>query len=177
LYFYTVVSSLKVIEPLTKNPNGLEALMKKILLKNILVVMLGLIGFSVQVAAAPSDDQKYIFEDLEQVPSFLNWRVYGWQPVDSRSLIITLSPSESYLLVLERNLWAIKYTENIRISSTGSRIRSNIDRVFVDDRIVRPQRIDAIYLLPDRETRNSIRARIRGEEPQPVVIPTSGEVL
>jgi hypothetical protein len=146
-------------------------------MKKIAVIIISLLSFSFQAIAAPSDDEKYIFDDLEEVRSFLNWQVYGWQVVDSRSLIVTVSPSESYLLILERNLWAIRYTDQIRISSTGSRVRSNIDRVFVDNQPSRPIRIDAIYLLPDRATRNSIRSRILGEEPESALIPSTGEVI
>lgn len=146
-------------------------------MKKIAVIIISLVSFSIQAIAAPSDEEKYIFEDLEEVRSFFNWQVGGWQVIDSRSLIVTVSPSESYLLILERNLWAIKYTDQIRISSAGSRVRSNIDRVFVDNQPSRPIRIDAIYLLPDRATRNSIRERITGEKPETTLITASGEVI
>ncbi|PCJ41540.1 MAG: hypothetical protein COA71_08260 [SAR86 cluster bacterium] len=141
-------------------------------MKKILFIIISLISFSVQAVTAASDEDKYHFDNLEEVRSFINWQVNGWQVIDSRSLIVNMSASESYLLILDRDLRALKFTESIRISSTNSRVRSNIDQVHVLDQFARPSRIKTIYRLPNREARQNARAKILAEE---IVI--SGEAI
>ena len=131
-------------------------------MKYLLIILLSCLSFSAQ--AATTLDEKYQFDNLEQVDDFLYWQVNGWQAIDSRSIIVNINPSQSYLLILDRNVWAIKYTEEIKITSRNSRVRKNIDLVQVLNQPSRPGRIEAIYLLPDRESQRSVRAKIRGEE-------------
>ena len=141
-------------------------------MKKLLIVLISLLSFSAQTTTASAGDNKYLFSNLEEVSSFRNWQISGWQAIDARSLIVNISPSESYLLILDRNLRAIKFTEQIRISSTGSRVRANIDMVHVSNQYARPSRIDTIYKLPNREALRNARAKILGE-----VIVVSGEVI
>ncbi len=115
-------------------------------------------------STADNIDDKYQFADLEQVDDFLYWHVNGWQAIDSRSLIVNFSPSRSYLVILDRNIRALMFTEQVKFSSRNSRVRANIDMVHVLNQFARPSRIKAIYLLPNREARQAVRAQIRSEE-------------
>lgn len=132
-----------------------------------LIRIISLLGFSVLssfAASAATEEDKYYFANLEQVDNFLYWQINGWQAIDERSLIVNFSPSRSYLVILDRNLRALMFTEQVRFSSRNSRVRANIDMVNVFDPIARPTRIEAIYLLPDREARQAVRAKILSEE-------------
>ena len=136
-------------------------------MKKILLTILSLFSFFVIPAiasTADNDDEKYYFADLEQVDDFLYWQINGWQAIDSRSLIVNFSPSRSYLVVLDRNIRALMYTEQVQFSSRNLRVRANIDRVHVLNQFARTSRIERIYLLPNRETRQAVRAQIRSEE-------------
>ena len=136
-------------------------------MKKILITILSLSSFFAFPAiadSATSNQDKYSFTDLEQVDNFLYWQINGWQAIDARSLIVNFSPSRSYLVILDRNLRALMFTEQVQFSSRNSRVRANIDMVNVFDPIARPTRIKAIYLLPDREARQAVRAKIRSEE-------------
>ena len=145
-------------------------------MKKIFFILISLISLSacVMPASPNNDESKYQFANLEEVDSFLYRQVRGWQAIDARSLIINISPSESYLLILERNLRAIKYTEGIEISSVNSRVRANLDLVHILDQDVkvRPSRIETIYKLPSRAARQNARAIILGKE-----VDASGEII
>ena len=114
-----------------------------------------------QAAWASALDSRYIFEDLEELEDFNTWGINGWQVLDSRSLIVNISPSRPYLLILDRNVSGLRSVEHIRISSINSRVLSGIDRVQVLDNYSRPARIEKIYLLPDRASRQNAREVIR----------------
>lgn len=148
-------------------------------MKYLLIILLSWASFSIQAMTA-SLDEKYHFDNLEQVDNFLYWQTTGWQAIDSRSLIVNINPSQSYLLILDRNVWAIKYTEEIKITSRNSRVRSNIDLVQVLNQPSRPGRIETIYLLPDLESQRHVRASILNkvvEEPiAPIVDGLVGEI-
>ena len=136
-------------------------------MKKILLTILSLFSFFAIPAiasTADNDDAKYYFADLEQVDDFLYWQINGWQAIDSRSLIVNFSPSRSYLVVLDRDIRALMYTEQVQFSSRNLRVRANIDRVHVLNQFARTSRIERIYLLPNRETRQAVRAQIRSEE-------------
>ncbi len=140
------------------------------------IILLILIFFSTHAVAADSNDDKYHFANLEEVRSFLNWQITGWQAIDSRSLIIEVPGAVSYLLILDRDLQALMYTDQIKFSSTrGNRVRVNIDQIQVFDEYARPSRITTIYRLPNREAHQNARAKILSEEPEALEI--GGEVL
>jgi len=139
-------------------------------MKRTLLTIISLLSFSIFSAfaatgeTATSEEDKYTFANLEEVDSFLYRQIGGWNVIDSRSLIVNFSPSRSYLVILERNLTALKFTEQVQFSSRNSRVRANIDQVHVLNQFARPSRIEAIYLLPNREARRAVRAKIRSEE-------------
>jgi len=129
-------------------------------MKYISVILLSLIIFPAKAILAVSVDDKYRFDNLEEVSSYLNWRVSGWSVIDSRSLIVNISRSKSYLVILAHDLPAMRYTDQIKITSMNSRVRSKIDRVYVPNQNSRSTNIFAIYLLPDRTTRQDARKKI-----------------
>ncbi len=129
-------------------------------MKYISVILLSLIIFPAKAILAVSVDDKYRFDNLEEVSSYLNWRVSGWSVIDSRSLIVNISRSKSYLVILAHDLPTMRYTDQIKITSMNSRVRSKIDRVYVPNQNSRSTNIFAIYLLPDRTTRQDARKKI-----------------
>ena len=135
-------------------------------MKKTLISLISVLFFTACAIPQSPDANKYRFTSLEKVSSFKYRQINNWQAIDSRSLIININPSRSYLLILDRNVWAIKYTEQIKISSVNSRVRSNIDLVQVLNQVSRPGRIESIYLLPDREAQRRVRAEILSEEPE-----------
>lgn len=114
----------------------------------------------VQAASAALPDPRYEFNDLEQVASFAHWNIRGWQVIDARSLIVETSASRSYLLILDHDIPALRFSEQIHISSANSMVNAGFDDVIVRDRFSRPARIQKIYLLNGRDVRQDARARI-----------------
>ncbi len=150
--------------------------MKKAMMFLLSVLSFSLVFFN-QAAAIADDDEKYHFDDLEQIDDFLYWQARSWQVIDSRSLIIRISPAQSYLLILDQNIWALRYTEEISISSRNSRVRTNVDLVSVPNQAARRGRIEAIYLLPDRESRQHVYEQIRGIESEDLNAPRSDLII
>lgn len=141
-----------------------RSLMKSILMKRALLTVISLFSLSAFTVTAATDEDKYYFADLEEVDSFLYRQVRGWQAIDSRSLIVNISAGRSYLVILDRNLTALNFTEQVQFSSRNSRVRANIDQVHVLNQYARPTRIETIYLLPGKAARLSARAKILSEE-------------
>ncbi len=136
-------------------------------MKNILFIVFGLAAtFSTipsQAAQKKELDAKYSFNELEEVDSFRKWNVRSWKAVDSRSVIVDISPSQSYLIILDRNLRHLKHARNIHISSLNSRVYAGVDRVENHDSYFRPEVpvvIDKIYILPNRAARQDAREQI-----------------
>lgn len=126
------------------------------------IIFSAAIFFFTQAAGASAPDSRYIFDELEEVEDFLSWNIDGWQGLDARSLIVTVSPTKSYLLILDRRIIGLRSGENIKISSINSRVRSGFDQVqILDGFSSRPTRIEKIYLLPDRTARHEAREQIR----------------
>lgn len=112
-------------------------------------------------------DPRYVFSDLEQVSSVSGFSVSGWESVDSRSLIIHTGPSQSYLLILATRLNDLNYSEDISLTSTGSRIEARFDCVRVADSSCAGSTsafIDVIYKLPDRDSISRVKKQIRGPD-------------
>jgi len=109
--------------------------------------------------------EKYVLDDqLESVPDISKYQGYtSWDAVDSQSLILQTSPSNYYLIVLQTRASELRFSEAIRISSSGSRVRAGMDTVTVLRRSVKgpPYRIEKIYRLKGREQVQTIREQIR----------------
>ncbi len=141
-----------------------RSLMKRILIKRAVLTVISLFSLSAFTVTAATNEDKYYFADLEEVDSFLYRQVRGWQAIDARSLIVNISAGRSYLVILDRNLTALNFTEQVQFSSRNSRVRANIDQVHVLNQYARPTRIETIYLLPGKAARLSARAKILSEE-------------
>ena len=137
----------------------MDKAMKKFI---VLLLMLGLISGTAFAKDSVALDSKYRFDNLPTVERFQNWNIDGWNVIDQRSLIVYTSPSRSYLLILDRRLPELPFTEAIAVSSTGSSIYSRFDRVRVLDRwgINIPANIVKIYRLDGRAQRRFVRHQI-----------------
>ena len=130
----------------------------------LLLILLGLISGPVFANNAGALDQKYHFAGLETVDHFKNWTIDGWNVIDRRSLIVYASPSRAYLLILDRHLWDLRFSEAIFISSTASTVSERFDTVRVLNRrtISTPARIVKMYRLEGKEQRRLVRDQILG---------------
>lgn len=109
--------------------------------------------------------EKYALDSqLESVSYISKYQGYfSWDMVDYQSFILETSPSTFYLIVLQRAASELPFSESIRISNSGSRVRAGMDTVTVLGPSVKgpPYIIEKIYRLKDREQVRSIREQIR----------------
>ncbi len=127
-----------------------------------LMILLGLIGGPALAKDTTAIDEKYYFDNLETIDRFNNWSINGWNVIDRQSLIVHSSPSKAYLIILDRRLWDLRFSETIAISSTASFIHARFDTVSVLNRhgINIPARIVKIYRLQGKEQRRRVRDQI-----------------
>ncbi len=127
-----------------------------------LMILLGLIGGPALAKDTTAIDEKYYFDNLETIDRFNNWSINGWNVIDRQSLIVHSSPSKAYLIILDRRLWDLRFSETIAISSTASFIQARFDTVSVLNRhgINIPARIVKIYRLQGKEQRRRVRDQI-----------------
>ncbi len=127
-----------------------------------LLILLGLIGGPAFAKDTTALGEKYNFDNLQTVDRFNNWSINGWNVIDQRSLIVRTSPSRAYLIILDRRLWDLRFSETIAISSTASSVHAGFDTVRVFNRhgINIPARIVKIYRLEGREQRRWVRDQI-----------------
>ena len=110
------------------------------------------------------DKERYDFENLQQVKAIQDYRLNGWNVIDSQSLVINTGPQTHYLLILQRKLTDLRFAENILISSTAGRVQAKFDTVATP---IVPQNevaIERIYKLDNREQVDMVRRQIRGED-------------
>ena len=109
-------------------------------------------------------DSKYRFSEFETVSSITNYRISGWQSIDSQSLIIETGPSTYYLVILSHKLRDMNFSEAISMTSTGTQIQAKFDCVQVQSTkclasVASP--IDTIYKLTDKTSVEYVKKRIR----------------
>jgi hypothetical protein len=110
--------------------------------------------------------QKYALDgQLEQVTSIYKSGIMDWETVDNQSLIIETGPSNYYLLVLKIPSPELVFRNRIRISSTGSMIRSGLDEVIIFDsaHMKSSYPIDRIYRIKGSEQMRAIRDQLTGK--------------
>ncbi len=132
-------------------------------LRNIAVATaLSLAAVTANAAVKPIPE-KYQFDQLPQVERFSRWSIDDYTVVDKRSVIVSTSPSTSYLLILQRNLPGLHFNNAIALTSTGSQIHARFDTVQVVDRFSSriPVPIAKIYKLDGREQRKQVKSQIR----------------
>jgi len=127
-----------------------------------LLLSLSLFGGPVFANGPSARDERYHFENLEMVKRFSNWSINGWNAIDQRSLIVQTSPSTAYLVILDRRLPDLRFSETIAISSTGSFVYAKFDTVLARNRygLNIPASILKIYRLEGKEQRHRVRAQI-----------------
>ena len=109
--------------------------------------------------------EKYVLDNqIESVSHISKYQGYSsWDTVDNQSFILQTSPSNYYLIVLQIAATEQRFSESIKISSSGSRVRAGMDTVTFLGRSIKgpPYRIEKIYRLKDREQVRTIREQIR----------------
>ena len=127
-----------------------------------LLLLLSLFGGPVLANGPSAQDGRYHFDNLETVKRFNNWSIDGWNAIDQRSLIIRTSPSTAYLVILDRRLPDLRFSETIAISSTGSFVYAKFDTVLALNRygINIPANIAKIYRLEGKEQRHWVTEQI-----------------
>ena len=109
--------------------------------------------------------EKYVLDNqIESVSHISKYQGYSsWDTVDNQSFILQTSPSNYYLIVLQIAVTEERFSESIKISSSGSRVRAGMDTVTFLGQSVKypPYRIEKIYRLKDREQVRTIREQIR----------------
>lgn len=127
-----------------------------------LMLLLSLFGGPVFAKGASVQDERYHFDNLETVKRFNNWSIDGWHAIDQRSLIVRTSPSTAYLVILNKPLPDLRFSETIAISSTGSFVYAKYDTVLALNRygIYLPANIAKIYRLEGKEQRRQVREQI-----------------
>ena len=97
------------------------------------------IGFSVASCAhqgAPLSLEQQLAErgytQGEAVRDIQNYRVDGWNYLDSQHLIINTGPSDRYLVTLRTHCHALSSTESIVFTDTAGRL-TRFDSVVVED--------------------------------------------
>jgi hypothetical protein len=78
-------------------------------------------------------------------------RLDDWRAVDRDTLILWRTPAEAYLVELSRPSPDLRFVQTIRVTSTGSKIRANLDAVEVRGMIYP---IREIYRLDAEEARH-----------------------
>ena len=109
-------------------------------------------------------DSKYSFPEFETVNSITNYTIDSWQPVDSQSLIVQVSPSKFYLVILRNRISDLNFNEGISFTSTGTQIQAKFDCVNVKDFYcsARSSPIERIYKIDGKENVKYVREKIRG---------------
>ena len=127
-----------------------------------LLLLFSLFGGPVFANGPFNHDQKYQFDNLESIKRFHYWAMDGWTAIDQRSLIVQTSPSTAYLVILDRRVPDLRFSETIAISSTGSFVYAKIDTVLARNRygINIPANIVKIYRLEGKEQRHRVREQI-----------------
>ena len=106
----------------------------------------------------------FLDNQLESVTYISKYQGYSsWDGIDNQSFILQTRPSKYYLIVLQEPATEMPFSESIRISSSGSRVRAGLDRVtFLRQSGTRqPYTIEKIYRLEDREQVRTIREQLR----------------
>ena len=127
-----------------------------------LLLLLSLFGGPVFANGPSAQNERYHFDNLETVKRFSNWSIDGWNAIDQRSLIVRTSPSTSYLVILDRRLPDLWFSEKIAISSTGSFVYAKFDTVLALNKfgINIPANIAKIYRLKGKDQRHRAREQI-----------------
>lgn len=85
-------------------------------------------------------------------------RVQGWKAVSRNQLVLSVSPSKSYLVTLQAPYSGLRFAQAIGLTTSVGRV-TKFDSVVVDGRRLPIATISKI----DRETAKSLRWRSRNE--------------
>lgn len=111
-------------------------------------------------------DEKYNLDDqLEAVTEIHKYTMRSWEKVDSQSFVLQTGAGTYYLIVLIRPSTELMFTENMKISSTGSSVKPGFDKVTVYQAGKAEEYvINKIYKFKDYEQVKEIEAQLTGKE-------------
>ena len=130
----------------------------------ITALVISIFGLAGCATGPLTEDGRYIFPEFEEIDSITNYRISGWQSIDSRSLILEDAPSTYYLVILRDRVTDLNFSEDITITSTGTQVMSKFDCVSVARGscfLREGAPIERIYKLDSREAVNYERNVIR----------------
>lgn len=67
----------------------------------------------------------------EPVDKIMNYKINGWNYINSQALIINSGPSRNFLITLKRRCYDLSGQEVIASTSTGSAMRAGFDAIIV----------------------------------------------
>ncbi|MEM7099559.1 MAG: DUF6491 family protein [Pseudomonadota bacterium] len=85
---------------------------------------LGLVGMypaSLQAMVPAGPPLKKISSDIR-----------SWEPIDDKHIVVSLSPSKSYLLTLRRECPTLSHATNVGVSASNNRIYAGFDYITAD---------------------------------------------
>jgi len=143
--------------------------MKIFMRTNIKLLALSFLIMLISCAApntSSEQDQKYLFPELEEVTSIRNYSIDSWSEVDKQSLIISVSPTQAYLVILRNRNHDLKFAHAISFGNSR-RVYSKFDRIQIintsQDIEHSPAYIERIYKLKDKEQVKRIKQKIRNQ--------------
>ena len=86
------------------------------------------IASTLLAASAAALDSNFV----KRIP-FAN-QIDGWQTIDTRRLVVNISPKKNYLLTLRRDCYGLKFARHIGVSTSNNTIYAGFDVVTVDGR-------------------------------------------
>jgi hypothetical protein len=137
--------------------------MKHVLITFGLVTSILLSSIPVASAKTSAELDRYLFPNLEVVERIQKYAIDGWHYLDPRSIIVDISPSTSYLLILSREESDFRNAAHVKFSSTNSTINARFDSVTPIQRyqFTIPVTIAKIYKLNGRADRKAARDQIK----------------
>jgi hypothetical protein len=126
--------------------------------------LISFLGLAACATGPLTQDGRYIFPEFEEIDRITNYRISGWQSIDSRSLILEDAPSNYYLVILRDRVRDLNFSEDITLTSTGTQVMSKFDCVSVARGscfLTEGAPIERIYKLESRDAVNYVRNVIR----------------
>ena len=106
--------------------------------------------------AGPAD---YQFDQLKSVTGFRSTDIDGWGRINDQVLVVSVTPSKKYILVLARTDRDLSFSQAIGVTSNGGRVEARFDSVYASNSNIRIEnRISKIYEIKGSAAMKHARA-------------------
>lgn len=121
--------------------------------------------FSTCATGTVTTPDKYNLDaQLEKVPYITNFKMMGWNKVDTQSFTLQTSPSDFYLIILNTRSDDLAFAEKIQVQGVGTMVHSGSSRVIVYGKNRQDSfGIDKIYKFKDAEEKKTITDQLMGK--------------